>query len=178
MHAPGPDICLTKASPIPAGNDRNCKPGARLPDQQSILLNDAAIRIMVVEDSDTVCAVWRDMLSRIGGLMAVGVFSCVATAIAGIRRDPPDIILLDLQLQGESGMVVMQLVAENYPLTKVIVVTNYADAIYRRHYMNAGAYAFFDKSHELKPLRHALEGLAASRMNAYPLGSGHASQYR
>ncbi|MGH8831062.1 MAG: response regulator [Polaromonas sp.] len=124
------------------------------------------IRIMIVEDSEAIHAVWHAMIAGIAGLSVAGGFRCVSSALEGIRRDPPDVVLLDIQLQGESGMKVMQGVAESHPFTKVIVVSNYADVIYRRYYMNAGAYAFFDKSHELKKLRHTLENLAASRATA------------
>ena len=150
-------------------------PPTHLQDQQRSLHSDITdLRIMIVEDSDAVHAVLYDMVTRIAGLSVAASFGGVSTAMAGIRSDPPDIVLLDIQLQGENSMEVMQLVAESHFATKVIVVTNHTDAIYRRYYANAGAYAFFDKSHELKTLRHTLEKLAASRGNTEPTGSRQA----
>lgn len=171
MHASGIDIQSHDTSTTYGWTDesRACTT------KRSISPKDSDMRVMVVDDSDTVRTVWCDMIARIAGLLAAEDFSRASTAIAAIRRNPPDIILLDIQIQGESGMDVLQLVADQYPCTKVLVVTNYADAIYRKHYMNAGAYAFFDKSHELKKLRHTLEYLAASRMNAYLTGAEHAA---
>jgi DNA-binding NtrC family response regulator len=128
MHASvsGADIHLTGTSPIAGWQGRFA---GYEPQQQSVLSQHAALRILVVEDSDTVRAVWHEMFARIGGLCAAGDFRSAATAMAAILRDPPDIILLDIQLQEGSGMEVLQLVAEKYPSTKVIVVTNYADPI-------------------------------------------------
>jgi DNA-binding NarL/FixJ family response regulator len=172
MHAPGIEGQFSLAG---TAHGRNDDPAERTA-KQSIFPNGGAMGVMVVDDSDTVRAVWHDMINRIAGLSIAGEFSRAAAAAAGIRRNPPDIVLLDIQLDGESGMEVLKLAVDNYPCTKVLVVTNYADAIYRRHYMNAGAFAFFDKSHELKKLRHTLECLAALGMNAYLTGNEHAAQ--
>lgn len=167
MHSVRIDIRPAVVSPTSVATGRSYELATRSLDQQPVQRRDITeIRIMIVEDSDAVHAVLYNMVTRIPGLSVAGGFSCVSSALEGIRSDPPDVVLLDIQLQGESGMKVMQGVAESHPSTKVIVVSNYADAIYRRHYMNAGAYAFFDKSHDLKKLRHTLENLAASRATA------------
>lgn len=121
---------------------------------------------MIVEDSHAVRAVWRRMVAGISGLLVASDFSCVSKAIDGMHADPPEIILLDIEINGESGMAVLREAAERYPSTKVIVVTNYADAVYRKHYLDAGAHAFFDKSHDIKKLHETLDKLACSRVTA------------
>lgn len=117
-------------------------------------------KIMVVEDSAVVREIMRLFLADIPGLSVIGEFCCAPTAIAGIRRDPPDVLLLDIQLYAGNGMDVLNAVSAEHPETKVLVVTNYADAVFRSHYMGAGAYAFFDKSRELNALRSSLQKLA------------------
>ncbi|MEN3295802.1 MAG: hypothetical protein V7642_5055 [Burkholderiales bacterium] len=116
--------------------------------------------VMVVEDSDIVREVMRLFLADIAGLYVIGEFCCAPTAIEGIRHDPPDVLLLDIQLHAGNGMDVLKMVSVEHPATKVIVVTNYADAVYRRHYTDAGAYGFYDKCRELNALRCGLEKLA------------------
>jgi DNA-binding NarL/FixJ family response regulator len=115
---------------------------------------------MVVEDSDIVREVMRYFLADIPGLSVIGEFCCAPTAIDGIRRQPPDVLLLDIQLHAGNGMDVLNVISAEHPATKVIVVTNFADAVYRRHYMDAGAHGFFDKCRELNGLRYRLEKLA------------------
>ena len=88
------------------------------------------------------------------GYVAIG-FEDGPTALTHLAQATvPDIILLDIQLQGESGMQVLQFAAQACPATKVIVASNYADTIYRTHYMNAGAFAFFDHGAALRVWRH------------------------
>jgi DNA-binding NarL/FixJ family response regulator len=156
---------LRASLPQPAGATRHPFPDAAL---------HAGLGVMFVEDSETVCAVWHDLIGRIAGLSVAGSFSCASTAIAGICRCPPDILLLDIQLREGNSMEVLRLVTECYPSVKVIVVTNFADAIYRKHYMNAGAHAFFDKSHELAKLRRALEQLLEEKYATCLSGTGQA----
>jgi len=126
------------------------------------------ISAIVVEDSDIVRALWRKMAAKIAGLSLTGEFSRASTAIAAIRRAPPDVVLLDIHLSEGNGMEVLRVVAAEYPMTKVIVVSNCADAIHRRHYTAAGVYAFYDKSHELAAMRCTLEhlGLGLDRQQA------------
>jgi DNA-binding NarL/FixJ family response regulator len=118
-----------------------------------------AMKMMLVEDSDIIRAVLRDLVAQVAGARLSGEFSGAPSAIAGLRSDPPDVVLLDIELEVGKGMDVLSVASAEYPATKVIVVTNYADAIYRTHYSNAGAYRFYDKSHELGALRGCLERL-------------------
>jgi DNA-binding NarL/FixJ family response regulator len=117
-------------------------------------------RVMVVEDSDIVREVMRLFLAGIPGLLVTGEYCCAPTAIEGIRHDPPEVLLLDIQLHAGNGMDVLNVMTAEYPAVKVIVVTNYADPVFRRHYADAGAYGFYDKCRELNALRSSLEKLA------------------
>ena len=91
-----------------------------------------------------------------------GEFSRASTAIAAIRREIPKLVCLDVQFSEGSGMDVMRVVAAEYLMTKVIVASNFADPIFRPHYTEAGAYAFYDKSHDLAAMRGTLARLAES----------------
>jgi DNA-binding NarL/FixJ family response regulator len=124
------------------------------------------ISAIIVEDSDIVRALWREMVAKIAGLSLTGEFNRASTAIAAIRRAPPDVVLLDIHLSEGNGIEVLRVVTAEYPMTKVIVVSNCADPIHRRHFTKAGAYAFYDKSHELAALRGTLEHLAQRRSPA------------
>ena len=118
------------------------------------------MKVMLVDDSDIARALLRKLLSAIDAAFITGEFSGPTAAIAGIRNDPPDIVFLDIQLEDGCGMDVLKVVSAEYPRIKFIVVSNYADRVFREHYENAGAYRFFDKSLELEALRICLEELA------------------
>ena len=117
-------------------------------------------RVFVVEDSDVVRALWRTVVAKIAGLSLRGEFNRASTAIAAIRREPPHVVLLDINLSDGNGMEVLRVVTAEHPKTKVIVVSNCSDPTHRRYFAKAGAYAFFDKSHELAAMRRMLASLA------------------
>ena len=117
-------------------------------------------QVFVVEDSDVVRALWRTVVAKIAGLSLRGEFNRASAAVAAIRREPPHVVLLDINLSDGNGMEVLRVVAAEHPKTKVIVVSNCSDPTHRRYFAKAGAYAFFDKSHELAAMRRMLASLA------------------
>ena len=123
-------------------------------------------RVFVIEDSDVVRALWRTVVAKIAGLSLSGEFNRASTAIAAIRREAPHVVLLDINLSDGNGMEVLRVVAAEYPMTKVIVVSNCADPTHRKYFTKAGAYAFYDKSHELAAMRRMLASLAGARSPA------------
>lgn len=118
------------------------------------------VPILIVDDSVVVRAMLREMLARIDGAELVGEFDTPASAIASIRSNPPDIVLLDIQLNKGSGLEVLRAVSAEQPRVKVLVFTNFAEDVYRRRCLEAGAYAFYDKKSDLPVLRQTLSGLA------------------
>ena len=124
------------------------------------------ISVAVVEDSAAVREVWRQMLASIGGFGVVAEFSRASQAIEGIGQYSHDIVLLDIGLAEGNGMEVLKALVKTCPDTKVIIVTNYAEPIYRQQYLAAGAFAFYDKNRELRALRRTLETLVQNPTHA------------
>ena len=122
------------------------------------------IRVILVEDSATVRDVWKQMLVDIPGISIIGEFSGASAAIEGIRRNTPDLVLLDVQLAEGKGMDVLRILTLEYPHIEVFVVTNFVESIYRQKYLAAGASAFYDKNRELSILCRALDAASQRRM--------------
>lgn len=118
--------------------------------------------ILIVDDSALVRRMLREMLAQIEGAEVVGEFESPAPAIESIRSHPPDIVLLDIQLANGSGLEVLRAVRTEHPGVKVMVFTNFAEPVYRKRCLEAGAYAFYDKKSDLHLLRQSLHGLASA----------------
>lgn len=67
--------------------------------------------------------------------------------------------VLDIGLPDKNGIELLRLIGQQYPATKVIMVSNYANSYYRKQCLSAGAVYFFDKSHEFEQLAGAVEQL-------------------
>lgn len=115
--------------------------------------------VMMVENSRVMQRVWRDMIDSIADLTLTGIYSGATAAIAAVRSMPPDIVLLDIQLDEGSGIDVLRVLVAEHADARVIVISSEKDDVYRRFCANAGAYAYYDKN-ELTAIHHTLASLA------------------
>ena len=115
--------------------------------------------VFIVEDSESVRRRLAGMLGDIEGVTVIGEAETPGDAVEGILRTRPDSVLLDLHLLGGSGLEVLRRAHPQTPQTVFIVLTNYANAQYRRVCIEAGATYFFDKSNEIARVREVIAGL-------------------
>ena len=125
--------------------------------------NNAATRVYIVEDSAAIRARLAEMLSRMERVSVVGEADSAREAVAGILRERPDSVLLDLNLMGRTGIDVMKTVRPQAPGIVFVVLTNHAEPQYRRAATDAGAAYFLDKSREFDRVREVIAEIAATR---------------
>jgi DNA-binding NarL/FixJ family response regulator len=105
-----------------------------------------SLKVYVVEDSPAVRETLYAMLSDIPGVKVIGYAADEAAAIEGIALLLPDVVILDLHLLYGTGFNVLTRVKKHQPEIKVVVLSNYASAMYVSGCKQAGADFFFDKS--------------------------------
>ncbi|HEX3099294.1 MAG TPA: response regulator [Usitatibacter sp.] len=120
-------------------------------------------RVYIVEDSAPIRARLAEMLSGMERVSVVGESANAREAVAGILRVRPDSVLLDLNLMGRTGIDVMRSVHPKAPEIVFVVLTNHAEAQYRRAATDAGAAYFLDKSNEFDRVREVIAEIAATR---------------
>lgn len=120
------------------------------------------MKVYLVEDSPVLRDRVMESLAEDDRVAVVGYADTEDAALAGIASATPDAVILDIQLRGGSGLNVLRRLATlGLPfLPKVIVLTNYPEAEYRRRAMQAGCDFFFDKSSEFDRVREVLADLA------------------
>ncbi len=119
------------------------------------------MQVVIVEDSAVVRSALREIVASVEGAVVAGEFESPAPAIDSIRTNPPQAVVLDIQLVNGSGLELLQAVSKEHPQVKVIVFTNFAEPMFRKRCQEAGAYAFYDKKSDLQALRHTLRGLVS-----------------
>jgi CheY-like chemotaxis protein len=85
------------------------------------------IQIMVVDDEKDVVDVLKTSLSRKGYEVTAALSG--EEALAQLKGQEADLILLDMVMPGLTGTEVARIVKEQYPHTKIVVVTAYPTAI-------------------------------------------------
>ena len=106
----------------------------------------AIVRVFLVDDSILIRQRLVRMLSSVKGVQVVGEALEARDAATSILQVKPDIVILDIQLLGGTGMGVLQSIKKTKPSPVVIMVTNFPE--FRTRYLDAGADFFFDKSTE------------------------------
>lgn len=97
---------------------------------------------------------WRDVHDYADGRS--GLAACLA--------DPPDLLLVDLNLPGLHGMEVVKQLRERSATTKVLVLTGHADPKLPSQLMNLGVAGFVDKTAPLAYVLQAIDTVMAGGM--------------
>ncbi|MCK4943980.1 MAG: response regulator transcription factor [Candidatus Aminicenantes bacterium] len=108
------------------------------------------MKVFIVDDSSVVRDRLRLMLSEIKKVDIVGEADNVVVALRMIREIPSELIILDIRLKGGNGFDLLKLIKKSFSHMKVIMLTNYPYAQYRRRALEMGADYFFDKSTEFE----------------------------
>lgn len=118
--------------------------------------------IYIVDDSSDIRSRLSEMLGRVCGVRVVGEASGASQAVAEILRLRPHSVLLDLNLNGSSGMQVLHAIHPQAPEIVFVVLTNHAEPQYRRACQRAGAAYFLDKSTEFDRVPGVIAEIASA----------------
>jgi DNA-binding NarL/FixJ family response regulator len=119
------------------------------------------ISLLIVDDSDLVRASLRALLGSVAGISSIRVASTLGEAINSVWRDPPTLVILDLNLPDGMGMDIIQQIKQISPALWLAVLTIHAFPFYRRHCLALGADWFFDKASETDALLEVVRQLVA-----------------
>ena len=121
------------------------------------------LAVFVVDDSAPLRSRLINMLSQVAGLNVVGEAQNVAEALAGIDSSRPDVVILDIQMPGGSGIDVLRDLKLNYPDTIAIMLTNHPYPQYQQRCAELGADFFLSKSTDSRTLIQISERLVEGR---------------
>ncbi|MFP5354481.1 MAG: response regulator [Gemmatimonadota bacterium] len=119
------------------------------------------IRVMVVDDHGIVREGLRQVLQADGAFDVVGEAANGAEALSIAERERPDVILLDITMPGDSGLVVAQQLRQRVPASKVLILSVHDDAEYVMESVRAGAHGYLRKDTTPADLRSAIRAVHA-----------------
>jgi response regulator of citrate/malate metabolism len=120
-------------------------------------------RVLVVEDDRVVARLHCRFIARVPGFCAVGVASTAAQAEQMIHTLHPDLLLLDIGLPGEDGIVLLRRLRAAGDPAEVIAVTAATATETVRATVHLGAVDYLVKPFDQDRLRKSL-GLFQRRM--------------
>lgn len=97
------------------------------------------IRIVLVDDHALVLAGLRMLIESQPGLAVIGEASNSDEALAVVAREQPEIVLLDLDLAGRSGLDLIPDLRTASPASRIVVLTGLRDAAAHQQAVRSGA---------------------------------------
>ena len=127
-------------------------------------LSKTPLRVLIADSSSMISEGLSVRLAELGSIQVVGSANKAISALALIDKVKPDVVLLDLQMPGESLLSILQLIKRVDPAPSIIVLTLYASAVLRERCLQAGADYVLSKTAELDALNDVLESLASNKV--------------
>jgi CheY-like chemotaxis protein len=80
-------------------------------------------RVLIVDDHPVFCDGLAGLLATLPGIEVAGAAGTAEDALAAIKQTAPDVVLMDINLPGASGVGATRRAAQIAPGTAVLVVT-------------------------------------------------------
>jgi len=100
--------------------------GATLPSAAQPDTTSGKVRVMIVDDSLTVRTIFKRMIEGDSAMVVVGTASSAERAIAQLKTQSVDVILLDLEMPGMGGLEALPMLLETAKGAEVLVVSSLA----------------------------------------------------
>jgi DNA-binding NarL/FixJ family response regulator len=92
---------------------------------QQATVNERICRLVIIEDERDIRESLAALVNGTSGFRCVAKYGLMETAIAGVQKDEPDLILTDLGLPGMSGVDGIVRLRSILPDTPIVVLTVY-----------------------------------------------------
>ena len=90
-------------------------------------VQQATIRVVIVDDHDVVRAGVAALLNTAGGIVVCGEAGTVHDAVAVTTATRPDVVVMDVRLTDGSGIEATREIRAQSPPTRVIMLTSFSD---------------------------------------------------
>jgi DNA-binding NarL/FixJ family response regulator len=103
------------------------------------------ITVSIVEDSEQLRSTLARMIGRADGFQCLGDYGTAEEAVEGIPKNPPNVVLMDINLPGMNGVECVRKLKQIVPSTQVVMLTAYEDTENIFNSLAAGASGYLLK---------------------------------
>lgn len=118
------------------------------------------IRLLLVDDQSLICQGLKAMLNLEPDLEVVGCAENGQTALELVASLKPNVVLMDMQMPVMDGREATRIITEQFPDTKVLVLSTFDDDKYIAQSMRAGAKGYLLKDMPVKELAESIRLVA------------------
>ena len=103
------------------------------------------IKILIADDQELIRQSLQIILGAEPGLEVLDSVENGKEVIRSIRKEKPDVILMDIRMPEMDGVICTQIIKENYPAIKIIILTTFDDDEYVFNALKYGASGYLLK---------------------------------
>ncbi len=111
-------------------------------------------KVFIVDDHKEITDLLQRVLKKEN--IEADTFYDAYSVIEALKKELPDVILLDVQMPNMDGIEIMKIVKEMYPGIKIIIMTAYAERYKSEFFLQNGAIDFISKPFKLKDIRKVI----------------------
>ena len=130
-----------------------------------------SVRIFLVDDHSMLREGLRLRLQHEPGFTVVGEAGNATETYAGLAQTSVDLVIMDLNLPGENGLVATERIRSTWPDIRVIVLTGDVAATSAHDAIRSGANGFLRKEDATEELVRAVHAVMAGKAYLSPAGA-------
>lgn len=118
--------------------------------------------VVIVDDDFFVTTALKTILEATGQVKVLAAGSSGSEGVELYRKHQPDILLTDIQMNGDNGLEATECILREYPLAKILLLTTFADNEYIIKALKLGARGYLLKQ-DYEGILPALEAVESGQ---------------
>jgi len=117
------------------------------------------VTLLIIDDHNLVAETCAFTLSAIGHVEVVAITGKVEEAISMVQKFQPNVILLDINLNGVSGFDLIRPILDASGTTKIIGYSMHVHPVYAKKMIQLGAKGYLSKNSSIAELSYAIKAV-------------------
>ena len=126
--------------------------------------NDMAIKVMLVDDEAHIRLILRRVIERNPAFCVVSECDSMTDALLAFHETQPEVVFMDIEIKGSSGIDCAKVIAQSAPDTKIIFATAYSE--YMSNAFELYAFDYLVKPFDMERIQHTLERIPSGSKKA------------
>ena len=126
------------------------------------------INVMLVDDHGLVRTGIKQLLKDVNGIEVVAEAENGEQAIRQVRKEQPDVILMDISMPGIGGLEATRKISQTLPGVKIIAVTIHDDDPFPARLLEAGATGYLTKGCDVSEIINAIRSVHIGKQYISP----------
>ena len=126
------------------------------------------IKVMVADDQELIRQSLQIVLNSKTDIEVISTAADGQEVIRAVRKEKPDVILMDVRMTKMDGVQCTKIIKENYPEIKIIILTTFDDDEYVYNALKFGASGYLLKGVSMDELENAIKTVYSGRAMINP----------